>query len=163
MTVKKKKNKTPLFFFTYGNGRFDSAICSCLHLCHWVLVCGLAEKDKLTLFCFFIQTHYFGLWFLSKSQQARWVELEKPLKKQLDKFANEPLLFFGVMFYVPSVSRLQQEVTRYVDSLCSHFCVIAVRDRAISLFLTFSIHSGITWFFPFLPAAQKGKNEINHH
>ncbi|XP_009871722.1 PREDICTED: tyrosine-protein phosphatase non-receptor type 14-like, partial [Apaloderma vittatum] len=57
------------------------------------------------------ETHYFGLWFLSKSQQARWVELEKPLKKQLDKFANEPLLFFGVMFYVPSVSRLQQEVT----------------------------------------------------
>uniref|UniRef100_A0A8C3T5W8 Tyrosine-protein phosphatase non-receptor type n=1 Tax=Chelydra serpentina TaxID=8475 RepID=A0A8C3T5W8_CHESE len=59
------------------------------------------------------ETHYFGLWFLSKSQQARWVELEKPLKKQLDKFATEPLLFFGVMFYVPSVSRLQQEVTRY--------------------------------------------------
>uniref|UniRef100_A0A8B9ZEC3 Tyrosine-protein phosphatase non-receptor type n=1 Tax=Anas platyrhynchos TaxID=8839 RepID=A0A8B9ZEC3_ANAPL len=59
------------------------------------------------------ETHYFGLWFLSKSQQLRWVELEKPLKKQLDKFANEPLLFFGVMFYVPSVSRLQQEVTRY--------------------------------------------------
>ncbi|OXB65325.1 hypothetical protein ASZ78_002517 [Callipepla squamata] len=62
---------------------------------------------------FIEKTHYFGLWFLSKSQQARWVELEKPLKKQLDKFANEPLLFFGVMFYVPSVSRLQQEVTRY--------------------------------------------------
>lgn len=59
------------------------------------------------------ETHYFGLWFLSKSQQARWVELEKPLKKHLDKFANEPLLFFGVMFYVPSVSRLQQEATRY--------------------------------------------------
>ncbi|XP_078261030.1 tyrosine-protein phosphatase non-receptor type 14-like isoform X2 [Rhinoraja longicauda] len=59
------------------------------------------------------ETHYFGLWFLSKTQQGRWVELEKALKKQLDKFANEPLLFFGVMFYVPSVSRLQQEVTRY--------------------------------------------------
>ncbi|XP_055000518.1 tyrosine-protein phosphatase non-receptor type 14 [Sorex araneus] len=59
------------------------------------------------------ETHFFGLWFLSKSQQARWVELEKPLKKHLDKFANEPLLFFGVMFYVPDVSWLQQEVTRY--------------------------------------------------
>ncbi|KAL8185394.1 UNVERIFIED_CONTAM: Tyrosine-protein phosphatase non-receptor type 14 [Gekko kuhli] len=58
------------------------------------------------------QTHYFGLWFHSKSQQVRWVELEKPLKKQMDKFASEPLLFFGVMFYVPSVARLQQEVTR---------------------------------------------------
>uniref|UniRef100_A0A3Q3F8I5 protein-tyrosine-phosphatase n=1 Tax=Labrus bergylta TaxID=56723 RepID=A0A3Q3F8I5_9LABR len=61
------------------------------------------------------ETHYFGLWFQGKAQTPaqRWVELEKPLKKQLDKFGNEPLLFFGVMFYVPSVSRLEQEATRY--------------------------------------------------
>ncbi|KAL4630464.1 tyrosine-protein phosphatase non-receptor type 14-like [Arapaima gigas] len=59
------------------------------------------------------ETHYFGLWFQSKSQLQRWVELEKALKKQLDKFGNEPLLFFGVMFYVPNVSLLEQEVTRY--------------------------------------------------
>ncbi|XP_028295357.1 tyrosine-protein phosphatase non-receptor type 14-like [Gouania willdenowi] len=61
------------------------------------------------------ETHYFGLWFHGKTQPPvqRWVELEKPLKKQLDKFGNEPLLFFGVMFYVPNVSRLEQEVTRY--------------------------------------------------
>lgn len=61
-----------------------------------------------------LQTHYFGLWFHGKTQapSQRWVELEKPLKKQLDKFGNEPLLFFGVMFYVPSVSRLEHEATR---------------------------------------------------
>lgn len=61
-----------------------------------------------------LQTHYFGLWFQGKTQAPahRWVELEKPLKKQLDKFGNEPLLFFGVMFYVPNVSRLEQEATR---------------------------------------------------
>ncbi|KAJ8009665.1 hypothetical protein DPEC_G00093540 [Dallia pectoralis] len=61
------------------------------------------------------ETQYFGLWFQAKGQLQiqRWVELEKPLKKQLDKFGNEPLLFFGVMFYVPNVSRLEQEVTRY--------------------------------------------------
>ncbi|KAG7331770.1 hypothetical protein KOW79_005739 [Hemibagrus wyckioides] len=59
------------------------------------------------------ETHYFGLWFHSKAQMQRWVELEKPLKKQLDKFGNEPMLYFGVMFYVPNVSRLEQEVTRY--------------------------------------------------
>ncbi|XP_049612123.1 tyrosine-protein phosphatase non-receptor type 14 [Syngnathus scovelli] len=61
------------------------------------------------------ETPYFGLWFRGKTQAPaqRWVELEKPLKKQLDKFGNEPLLFFGVMFYVPSVSRLEQEATRY--------------------------------------------------
>ncbi|KAG5277562.1 hypothetical protein AALO_G00119020 [Alosa alosa] len=64
------------------------------------------------------ETHFFGLWFHGRAQQQqqqqqRWVELEKPLKKQLDKFGNEPLLFFGVMFYVPSVTRLEQEATRY--------------------------------------------------
>uniref|UniRef100_A0A3P8S0L8 protein-tyrosine-phosphatase n=1 Tax=Amphiprion percula TaxID=161767 RepID=A0A3P8S0L8_AMPPE len=58
------------------------------------------------------ETHYFGLWFQGKTQAPaqRWVELEKPLKKQLDKFGNEPLLFFGVMFYVPiSWDRLQYQ------------------------------------------------------
>ncbi|XP_073711815.1 tyrosine-protein phosphatase non-receptor type 14-like [Misgurnus anguillicaudatus] len=59
------------------------------------------------------ETHYFGLWLYTKSQSQRWVELEKALKKQLDKFGSGPLLFFGVMFYVPSVSRLQQDATRY--------------------------------------------------
>ncbi|KAL2082187.1 hypothetical protein ACEWY4_022005 [Coilia grayii] len=73
------------------------------------------------------ETHFFGLWFHSKAAQhqhhhhhphqqgaqQRWVELEKPLKKQLDKFGSEPLLLFGVMFYVPSVARLEQEATRY--------------------------------------------------
>ncbi|MGH0124461.1 UNVERIFIED_CONTAM: hypothetical protein FKN15_018781 [Acipenser sinensis] len=63
------------------------------------------------------ETHYFGLWFHSKTQLQRWVELEKALKKQLDKFGNEPLLFFGVMFYVPNVSRLEQEVTSELQAL----------------------------------------------
>ncbi|XP_063078995.1 tyrosine-protein phosphatase non-receptor type 14-like [Engraulis encrasicolus] len=48
-----------------------------------------------------------------QQQQQRWVELEKPLKKQMDKFGSEPLLMFGVMFYVPNVARLEQEATRY--------------------------------------------------
>ncbi|KAM4041508.1 tyrosine-protein phosphatase non-receptor type 14 [Anomaloglossus baeobatrachus] len=54
------------------------------------------------------ETRYFGLWFVGKSHQARWVDLEKSLKKQLDKFSIEPLLYFGVMFYVPCVSFLNQ-------------------------------------------------------
>lgn len=66
------------------------------------------------------QTHYFGLWFHTKSQSQRWVDLEKALKKQLDKFGSEPMLFFGVMFYIPSVSRLQQEVTRWIICLHTH-------------------------------------------
>uniref|UniRef100_A0A8C5WWQ9 protein-tyrosine-phosphatase n=1 Tax=Laticauda laticaudata TaxID=8630 RepID=A0A8C5WWQ9_LATLA len=42
-----------------------------------------------------------------------WIDLDKPLKKQLDKYALEPTVFFGVVFYVPFVSQLQQEITRY--------------------------------------------------
>uniref|UniRef100_A0A8I3NDI8 Tyrosine-protein phosphatase non-receptor type n=1 Tax=Canis lupus familiaris TaxID=9615 RepID=A0A8I3NDI8_CANLF len=56
---------------------------------------------------------YFSLWYHNKQNQRRWVDLEKPLKKQLDKYASEPTVYFGVVFYVPSVSQLQQEITRY--------------------------------------------------
>ncbi|EHB11853.1 Tyrosine-protein phosphatase non-receptor type 21 [Heterocephalus glaber] len=56
---------------------------------------------------------YFSLWYYNKQNQRRWVDLEKPLKKQLDKYALEPTIYFGVVFYVPSVSQLQQEITRY--------------------------------------------------
>ncbi|XP_077179542.1 tyrosine-protein phosphatase non-receptor type 21 isoform X2 [Paroedura picta] len=56
---------------------------------------------------------YFSLWYYNKQNQRRWIDLEKPLKKQLDKYALEPTVFFGVVFYVPSVSQLQQEITRY--------------------------------------------------
>ncbi|XP_018418858.1 PREDICTED: tyrosine-protein phosphatase non-receptor type 21 [Nanorana parkeri] len=56
---------------------------------------------------------YFSLWYLNKQNQQRWVDLEKPLKKQLDKYAVEPTVYFGVVYYVPSVSQLQQEITRY--------------------------------------------------
>lgn len=90
-----------------------------VHFCCLPPACLSVTPPTLTLtalsvspLCF--QTHYFGLWFQGKTQAPaqRWVELEKPLKKQLDKFGNEPLLFFGVMFYVPNVSRLEQEATR---------------------------------------------------
>ncbi|XP_072313427.1 tyrosine-protein phosphatase non-receptor type 21 isoform X2 [Eucyclogobius newberryi] len=56
---------------------------------------------------------YFSLWYYNKQNQQRWMDLEKPLKKQLDKYGLEPTVYFGVVFYVPSVSQLQQEITRY--------------------------------------------------
>ncbi|XP_033893367.3 tyrosine-protein phosphatase non-receptor type 21-like isoform X1 [Acipenser ruthenus] len=56
---------------------------------------------------------YFSIWYLNKQNQQRWVDLEKPLKKQLDKYGVEPTVYFGVVFYVPSVSQFQQEITRY--------------------------------------------------
>uniref|UniRef100_A0A673L7J8 Tyrosine-protein phosphatase non-receptor type n=1 Tax=Sinocyclocheilus rhinocerous TaxID=307959 RepID=A0A673L7J8_9TELE len=56
---------------------------------------------------------YFSLWYFNKQNQQRWIDLEKPLKKQLDKYGLEPTVYFGVVFYVSSVTQLQQEITRY--------------------------------------------------
>ncbi|XP_026789794.1 tyrosine-protein phosphatase non-receptor type 21 isoform X2 [Pangasianodon hypophthalmus] len=56
---------------------------------------------------------YFSLWYFNKQNQQRWIDLDKPLKKQLDKYGQEPTVYFGVIFYVPTVSQLQQEITRY--------------------------------------------------
>uniref|UniRef100_A0A8C6SAK1 Tyrosine-protein phosphatase non-receptor type n=1 Tax=Neogobius melanostomus TaxID=47308 RepID=A0A8C6SAK1_9GOBI len=56
---------------------------------------------------------FFSLWFYNKQNQQRWMDLDKPLKKQLDKYGLEPTVYFGVVFYVPSVTQLQQEITRY--------------------------------------------------
>lgn len=56
---------------------------------------------------------YFSLWYFNKQNQQRWIDLEKPLKKQLDKYGLGPTVYFGVVFYIPSVTQLQQEITRY--------------------------------------------------
>lgn len=86
------------------------------------LVPGLWQWKSLESFCALLpasvtfppsfQVTYFSLWYYNKQNQRRWVDLEKPLKKQLDKHALEPTVYFGVVFYVPSVSQLQQEITR---------------------------------------------------
>ncbi|XP_061824172.1 tyrosine-protein phosphatase non-receptor type 21 isoform X1 [Nerophis lumbriciformis] len=56
---------------------------------------------------------YFSLWYFNKQNQQRWIDPDKPLKKQLDKYGAEPTVYFGVVFYIPSVAQLQQEITRY--------------------------------------------------
>ena len=65
------------------------------------------------LSCYF-QTVYFGLQYFNKNYKTRWVDLEKPLKKQLDKNAHshDPVLKFGIMLYTADVTKLRQEITR---------------------------------------------------
>ncbi|XP_043929416.1 tyrosine-protein phosphatase non-receptor type 21 [Protopterus annectens] len=71
----------------------------------------MVAHEELCIILYLIT--YFSLWFFNKQNQHRWVDLEKPLKKQLDKYALESTVYFGVLFYVPSVSQLQEEITRY--------------------------------------------------
>ena len=59
-----------------------------------------------------LQIEYFGLRYVDHRLQLRWVDLDRPLKKQLDKHAESPLLYFGVMFYVNNVMSIQDSVAR---------------------------------------------------
>ncbi|CAC5426761.1 PTPN14_21 [Mytilus coruscus] len=62
------------------------------------------------------ETQYFGLRYVTKKLQFHWIELDRPLKKQLDKHAqasNSPRLYFGVMFYIPGAHKLADEVARF--------------------------------------------------
>ena len=61
------------------------------------------------------QPDLFGLKYVSRRSypKIRWVDLDRALKKQLDKYSTEPYLYLGVIFYVTDVSLLEDEVTRY--------------------------------------------------
>ncbi|CAG5132516.1 unnamed protein product, partial [Candidula unifasciata] len=63
------------------------------------------------------ESHYFGLRYVTKKLNFHWVDLEKPLKKQLDKHAQPGMhphsLYFGVMFYVIGAHKIPDEVARY--------------------------------------------------
>jgi len=58
------------------------------------------------------QSEYFGLRYVDRRLQLRWIDLDQPLKKQLDKHAESPLLYFGVMFYVSNVMSIQDPIAR---------------------------------------------------
>ncbi|CAG9858770.1 unnamed protein product [Phyllotreta striolata] len=62
------------------------------------------------------QPKFFGLQYISKSRDGNlcWLELDRPIKQQLDKHARGLCVYLRVMYYVISgVSLFNDEVTRY--------------------------------------------------
>jgi tyrosine-protein phosphatase non-receptor type 14/21 len=59
-----------------------------------------------------LQIDFFGLRFVNKKLQMRWLDLDKAIKKQMDKHSQSPLLYFGVMFYIHDVQHLKDPLTR---------------------------------------------------
>ena len=54
---------------------------------------------------------------MNRHGAPRWVEMERPVKKQLDKYAKEPNLYLRVMYYVHGVSLIQDEMTRFAIAI----------------------------------------------
>jgi hypothetical protein len=63
-----------------------------------------------------VEIDYFGLQYTCKDGYTRWVDRDKALRKQLDKYhidgARNAELRFAVQFYVTNVSKLEFEITR---------------------------------------------------
>ena len=82
------------------------------------------------------QGDLFGLRYVSRRSypKIRWVDLERPLKKQLERYATDSgqngYLYLCVMFYVNDVSLLEDEVTRYHYFLQLKLDVVEGRLRA---------------------------------
>ena len=63
-----------------------------------------------------LQIVYFGLQYLDKLDSWRWVDKDKPLRKQLQKYgvmgARNAELRFRIQYYVTNVTKLQFEITK---------------------------------------------------
>lgn len=97
---------------------------------------------------FYFQSQFFGLCYMSKTGISKWVEMARPLKKQLDKYAVNQNLYLRVMYYVNGVSLITDETTRYHYFLQLKKDVIEGRmscnvDEAIRL-ASFSMQGKIT-------------------
>lgn len=93
-TIRFLDDSEPLSFTyqkdTKGQEIFDQ-VCHCL---------DLAEKD------------YFGLRYIDLTKQRHWLDLLKPVWRQL-KYVNPVVLCFRVKFYPSDPSKLREEITRY--------------------------------------------------
>lgn len=58
------------------------------------------------------QPEFFGLRYVSQNGSPRWVELDRPLKRQLDKHALKYTLYLRIMYYVSGINLLTDEITR---------------------------------------------------
>lgn len=102
------------------------------------------------------QPDLFGLKFYSRRPypKYRWVDLDRPLKKQLDKYAQQPSgpLHLGVMFYVHDVSLLEDEVTRFHYFMQLKYDVLDGKLRCVSHYLGMHKNNEASFFFLFADA-----------
>lgn len=71
-----------------------------------------------------LEADYFGLEYQDMAGTRYWVDLEKPMSRQVGLSLVDPLLRFCVKFYTPDPAQLEEEFTRYL------FCLQIKRDLA---------------------------------
>ncbi|XP_076168985.1 uncharacterized protein LOC143147542 isoform X6 [Ptiloglossa arizonensis] len=74
-----------------------------------------------------LEADYFGLEYQEPNGTKYWLDLEKPVCRQVGLSLIDPLLRFCVKFYTPDPAQLEEEFTRYL------FCLQIKRDLAQGL------------------------------
>ncbi|XP_021924300.1 FERM, RhoGEF and pleckstrin domain-containing protein 1 isoform X2 [Zootermopsis nevadensis] len=74
-----------------------------------------------------LEADYFGLEYQEVGGTKYWLDLEKPLSRQVGLSLVDTLLKFCVKFYTPDPAQLEEEFTRYL------FCLQIKRDLAQGL------------------------------
>ncbi|KAL0281565.1 UNVERIFIED_CONTAM: hypothetical protein PYX00_002513 [Menopon gallinae] len=74
-----------------------------------------------------LESDYFGLEYQELGGTKYWLDLEKPLSRQIGLSLVDTLVRFCVKFYTPDPSQLEEEFTRYL------FCLQIKRDLAQGL------------------------------
>lgn len=60
------------------------------------------------------QPEFFSLRYICRGTSSlRWIDMDKPLKRQLEKDAKSFTLYLRVMYYIVDVQLIQDEMTRY--------------------------------------------------
>ncbi|KAG8225190.1 hypothetical protein J437_LFUL001317 [Ladona fulva] len=88
--------------------------------------------DSVTMFQVqlnLLEADYFGLEYQEPGGTRYWLDLEKPVCRQVGLTLPESLLRFCVKFYTPDPAQLEEEFTRYL------FCLQVKRDLAQGLIL----------------------------
>ncbi|XP_017847403.1 FERM, ARHGEF and pleckstrin domain-containing protein 2 isoform X1 [Drosophila busckii] len=72
-----------------------------------------------------LEADYFGLEYDENSTHTKyWLDLEKPMNRQVGLSLIDPVLRFCIKFYTPDPAQLEEEYTRYL------FCLQIKRDLA---------------------------------
>lgn len=71
-----------------------------------------------------LEADYFGLEYAGTDKVKYWLDLEKPMNRQLELSTSDPLLRFAVKFYPSDPAQLEEEFTRYL------FCMQIKQDLA---------------------------------
>jgi len=71
-----------------------------------------------------LESDYFGLEYAGENNTRFWIDMEKPINRQMGLSLSDPLLRFGIKFYTPDPAQLEEEFTRYL------FCMQIKQDLA---------------------------------